>query len=249
MPNKHALKKAFITAVIGTFVLSAIIGILAVVLGSYGTILAKTQLSTIAIGIFSVTGLANLRNIESDINGYRIFAWLSITFSFIATLFTMSLIWISLQHTPWKPTLVFMVLAISTAHASLLLAARKKANLLGIFVTATLCCIAFVAGFLIYLIISENGSLGQMFYRVLAIFVILDVLGSVVTPILSRFVYNDNQSSQPGSNMTPSNYSTLPNTNQTQAIEPQATIAPVQGTNQTVSPEQTEHEQPPQQHE
>jgi hypothetical protein len=211
--------------------------------------MAKTQLSTIAIGIFSVTGLANLRNIESDIKGYRIFAWTSISFSFIATLFTMSLIWISLQHTPWKPTLVFMVLAISTAHASLLLAARKKAKLLDIFVTATLCCITFVAGFLIYLIISENGSLGQAFYRFLAVFVILDVLGSVLTPILSRFVYNNTQPSQPVSNAMPSNYSPLPNTNQPQAAEPQATIAPVQVTSQTVATEQTEHEQVPQQHE
>ena len=210
--------------------------------------MAKTQLSTVAIGIFSVTGLANLRNIESDIKGYRIFAWLSISFSFIATLFTMSLIWISLQHTPWKPTLVFMVLAISTAHASLLLAARKKASVLNIIVIATLCCIAFVAGFLIYLIISENGSLGQAFYRMLAAFVILDVLGSVVTPILSRFVYNDHQSPQPASNAAPSNYATLPNINPPQASEPQATIAPVQGTTQAVTPEQTEHEQMPQQH-
>jgi hypothetical protein len=186
MPTKHLLKRYFITAIITSLVISALIGIFVILLGSFGEIEARILLTTLAIGIFSITSLANLRNLESEHRSYRRFAGLSIIFSLIAVLFTLSLIWISVEHTPWKPALVFFVLAVSTAHASLLLPSRSRSTLLDVAVTTTLACIAFVAGFLIYLIIAENADLGEFFYRLLGVFAILDVLGTIVTPIIAR---------------------------------------------------------------
>jgi uncharacterized membrane protein YfcA len=186
MPSKHVLKRYFITAIITSLVISALIGIFVILLGSFGSIQARILLSTLAIGVFSITSLANLRNLESGHPSYRRFAWLSITFSLIAILLTLSLIWISVEQGPWKPTLVFIILAVSTAHASLLLPSRTRSTLLDTAVTATLACITFVAGFLVYLIIVGGDVVGDFFYRLLGVFAILDVLGTIVTPILAR---------------------------------------------------------------
>jgi hypothetical protein len=186
MPDKHLLRRYFITAIITSLVTGALIGILVILVGSFGEIQARILLTTLAIGVFSITSLANLRNLESVHRSYNRFAVLSILFSLLAMLFTLSLIWISVEHTPWKPTLVFFVLAISTAHASLLLPSRSRSTLLDVAVTSTLSCIAFVAGFLIYLIIAENAGLGDFFYRLLGVFAILDVLGTIVTPIIAK---------------------------------------------------------------
>jgi hypothetical protein len=203
MPDKRLLKRYFITAIITSLVISALIGILVILLGSFGEIQARILLTTLAIGIFSITSLANLRNLESQHISYRRFAELSIAFSLLAMLFTLSLIWISVEHTPWKPALTFFVLAVSTAHASLLLPSRSRSTLLDVAVTATLACIAFVAGFLIYLIIVENTGVGEFFYRLLGVFAILDVLGTIVTPILARLV--SNKSPQPPTPTNPLN--------------------------------------------
>jgi hypothetical protein len=203
MPSKSSLKRYLITAIIASLVVSALMGILVILLGTFGTIQAKILLSTIVIGVFSITGLANIRNLESMHTSYRRFAWLSIGFSLLAILFTLSIIWVSVEHTPWRPTLVFFVLAVSTAHASLLLPSRLRSTALDAAVTLTLSCIAFVAGFLIYLIVGGNADIGAFFYRLLGVFAILDVLGTIVTPILARVIPKDEPPAPPADTFTP----------------------------------------------
>src|SRR5580704_3521369 len=152
MFNKQKLKRYFIVTIIASLVLGAILGILALLFGSFGWFEGRIMLSTLAIGVMSITSLANLRNLESDHASYRRFAWASITFSMIALLLALSLIWISVDNTPWKPTLVFFILAVSTSHASLLLSERAKSKMIDVAVSTALACIALVAGLLIYLV-------------------------------------------------------------------------------------------------
>src|SRR5262249_13015643 len=104
MPDKQTLKRYFIIAIIASLVASALLGILVVLLGGFGELEGKILASTLVIGILSVTSLANLRNFESPHPSYHRFAIVSIGCSFIALLFTLSMIWIGFEHTPWKPT-------------------------------------------------------------------------------------------------------------------------------------------------
>lgn len=217
MFNKQILKRYFITAIITSLVGSAVLGIVAVLFGSFGWIEGRILLSTLAIGVMSITSLANLRNLESEHPSYRRFASLSIGFSLIAMLLTLSLIWVSAENTPWKPTLVFFILAVSTAHASLLLSSRSKSRLLDVAVTTTLACITFVAGFLIYLILAEAAGIGELFYRLLGVFAILDVLGTIVTPVLAKLTKSSGQGKPPDSRpIPPTDNSNTPNGNLTQ---------------------------------
>jgi hypothetical protein len=190
MFNKQKLKRYFIVTIIASLVLGAILGILALLFGSFGWFEGRIMLSTLAIGVMSITSLANLRNLESDHASYRRFAWASITFSMIALLLALSLIWISVDNTPWKPTLVFFILAVSTSHASLLLSERAKSKMIDVAVSTTLACIALVAGLLIYLVVLQSVEVGETFYRLLGVFAIIDVLGTIVTPILARLAKN-----------------------------------------------------------
>lgn len=190
MLKKQTLKRYFIVTIIASLVLGAVLGILALLFGSFGWLEGRILLSTLAIGAMSITSLANQRNLESDHASYRRFAWASITFSVIALLLTLSLIWISVENVPWKPTLVFLILAVSTSHASLLLSSRAKSKMIDVAVSTTLACIGLVAGLLIYLVVLRPADVGETFYRLLGVFVIIDVLGTIVTPILARLAKN-----------------------------------------------------------
>lgn len=199
MYTKSQLKRYFIIAIIAAMTISAAVGILAVLIGSFGELQAKILLTTLAVGVFSVTSLANLRNLESGHAGYRRFAWLSILLSLIALLFVIILIWTSLDsdNAPWKPAAIFIILAFSTAHTSLLLASRHKSKLIDALVTTTIACISFVAGFLMYLVFIDADGVGTIYYRLLAVFAILDVLGTIVVPILSKVMKSKDENSTP----------------------------------------------------
>lgn len=203
MPDKKTLKNYLIKTILVALVTCAGVGIFVMLTQSFGAIQAKILGSTLAIGIFSITSLANIRNLESQNSSYKIFARLSISFSLLALLFILSAIWISITETPWKPTLVFTILAISTAHASLLLSDRSKSQMLDIAVTITIVSIAFVAGFIIYLILAEADNIGEFFYRFLGVFAILDILGTITVPIMARIVSKNKEQPAPESTSQP----------------------------------------------
>lgn len=190
MPNKATLKRYLIKAIITSLALSALVGIFVILLGTFGEVEARILLTTLAVGTFSITGLANLRNVESDKQNYRSFAWFGIASSMLAMFLSLILIWTfsgDSDYAPWRSTLVFMVLAVSTAHASLLLPLRGRSATVTNAANTTLICIAIVASFLIYLILGSDYDIGEFFYRLLAVAIILDVLGTIVTPILAKF--------------------------------------------------------------
>jgi len=53
-------------------------------------------------------------------------------------------------------------------------------------VTATLMFIAAVAAMIIYLVWAADTDVGDLYYRTLGVFAILDVLGTIIAPILAR---------------------------------------------------------------
>lgn len=188
MLTKKSLKRYFIIALITSLLASGLMGILVLLIGSFGEIEFRVLLSTFTIGVFSVTSLAGLRNFESEYEEYRRFAILSIIFSIAAMILTLSLIWVNADYFPWKPALVSIVLAVSTSHVSLLLPARNKTQLLNTVTTITFAAIAFVAAFIILIIVAEDADLNEFTYRILGVFAILDVIGTVMTPVLARLV-------------------------------------------------------------
>jgi hypothetical protein len=189
MLSKADLKRMFIIGIITSLVLSAGAGIFVLLTGSFDLIDGKILGTTLAIGLFSITSLADLRNFESEQASYRSFALIGLGLSLIALVLVTLIIWSdTFIDMPWKPAAVSSILAISAAHASLLLPARGKNAALNSAVTVTLGMIALVAGLIIYLVLGEDTEVGDMFYRLLGVFAILDVLGTILVPILSKFL-------------------------------------------------------------
>ena len=86
-----------------------------------------------------------------------------------------------------KPAIIFIILALSIAHSSLLLLARSDKNLVNTSLTATIVFNIIVALMLIYLILVEFDDVDEFYFRLLGVFAVLDVLGTIVTPLLKKF--------------------------------------------------------------
>lgn len=186
--DKNSLKRLFVIGVVTSLVASALMGIAVLLKGSFDDTDWKILATTLMIGIFSITSLANLRNLESSLKSYHAFAVASITISIVGLLLFVGLIWsVSSLDNHWEATLTFLVLAVSSAHASLLLPLRESGgSTQKLIVTTTLACIGVVAGLLVYLIVTQNSDLGGSFYKALGVFAILDVLGTIIAPISSK---------------------------------------------------------------
>lgn len=192
--SKSSLKRWFIIGIVLSLVGSALLGIAALLQGNFDGTDWKVLLTTLIVGIFSLTSLASLRSIESDSRELRLFSTLGIVTSLLAALCMACLIWSSDifgSEMLWRVSFTLAVLAISIAHASLLVGFRKRGSTLNLLSTATLGCIATVAGMLIYLTTaSQADQVGEFFYRLLGVFAILDVLGTIILPILAKFTPN-----------------------------------------------------------
>lgn len=186
--DKHSLKRLFVIGVVTSLVASALTGIFVLLKGSFDDTDWKILGTTLTVGVFSITSLANLRNLDSEFSSYRSFAIASITISVAAFFLAAFLIWGSGSWDDlWKFAITLSVLAVSSAHSSLLLPLRQKNNSQKILVTGTLTFIGAVAGMIIYLIWVRDTDVGDFYYRLLGVFAILDVLGTIVSPILAKF--------------------------------------------------------------
>lgn len=183
--TKSQLKRAFITIIICSLTVSALVGIFILLRGKFDDTDGQILLTTLMVGIFSVTSLANIHSIDSDKNYYRIFSWISIVLSVVAFILIAILIWDS-NITWWKPAVIFSILAIASAHISLLLPKEQKKQTIKIMIKFTIGFIVLVTGMLVYLTIGSSTG-GDFFFRLLGVFAILDVLGTIISPIASKF--------------------------------------------------------------
>jgi hypothetical protein len=83
-----------------------------------------------------------------------------------------------------------MIIAVSMAHAILLLPLIERGRTVRTVVDATVGCIAVVALILLYLVLMPEELFGDdgLIIRILAVFAILDVLGTIVSPIMAKFL-------------------------------------------------------------
>lgn len=142
----------------------------------------KLLLTTLTVGVYSLTGLCS--SVLYGRKKYITFAFLGIIVSVLGFLMTVGTIWKIVDFNGvWKSVEIFIILAFSIAHSSLLLLARSDKNLINSCITATIGFIIAVALILIYLVLAKDEVI---YYRLLGVFAVLDVLGTIVTPILKK---------------------------------------------------------------
>ena len=179
------IKRVFVTSLISSLSLSALVAIFVFLFGSFGETEVRLLITTLTIGGYSLTGLCS--SVLYDKGKYTIFSLLGILVAVIGFLVTVGAIWeiVDLGNV-WKGVFVFMTLSFSIAHSSLLLLAKSEKVLVNSLLFATIVSIAVVAGMLINLIVGEFSDINEFYYRLLGVFAVLDVLGTIVVPILRR---------------------------------------------------------------
>lgn len=187
--KKNNLKKTFLLTMIVSLSLSALIGILVILFGKFDEFQAKVLISTLAVGGFSLLGLCCSSIFERD--KLKIFSIVGMSTCVFGLLHSILLIWGGFESI-WeseinlKILLTFLIITVSMAQASVLLLIRYKNKKAQISLISTLALIGLIAlivvGLIYELIIFDN----EMFFKFLTVIVILDVLGTVITPILNK---------------------------------------------------------------
>jgi len=187
MEQNFNFKKTFLITMIISLSISALIGIFVFLLGDFGEIEFRLLMTTLTIGGYSLTGLCC-----SGLYEKRKFAPLALSgmaISIIGFLFSVLVIWEAIDinnNFVWKTSIIFAILAASIAHSCLLLFIKSDKSLVNGSLSATIMFISIVGLMLIMLVLNNFDDVGESYFRLLGVFAILDVLGTIVTPILNK---------------------------------------------------------------
>lgn len=177
-------KKYFLRTLIVALVISAVIGIVIFLVGDFGETEIKLLFTTLAIGGYSLTGLScsTIHN-RAKFKSFSVIGMLISVFAFLTTIIA---IWDIIDPDDmWQTVLIFIILSISMAHISLLLQIRPKSKKIKYSLFATIIFGTIVALMLIKSTITKFED-SEFYFRLLGVFSILVVLGTIATPILNR---------------------------------------------------------------
>jgi hypothetical protein len=180
--NRLNYKRIFLLALITALILSALVGIYIFLVGDFGELENKILATTVSLAVFSLLGLSSA--LVHDHNNLSSFSILGMSFSLFGFITSLEIIW---QIIPFsKEAELFMILTIlsfSFAHISLLMLLKIKYPVVKYSLYSTIAFIVIVALMLAYVVIAHPDTEG-IFFRLLGVFAILDVLGSIVTPLI-----------------------------------------------------------------
>ena len=181
------VKKAFLYALIGSVVLGALLGIMAILSGRFGWLEVRVLLTTAAIAVASICGLACGAYLSTGRG--RILPLAGIALTLLAAGMVIGGIW----HTTfsdgyWQTAASASVFAVACAHLSLLSMARL-ADWFRWSLTAAYVVILGVAGLIVLMILREQHGTGMM--ELLGVAAIVDAAITIVIPILHRLSRDD----------------------------------------------------------
>ena len=190
------MKKFFLIKLLASLVVSGAIGIIILLIGDFNETQRKMLFTALAVGAFSLTGLASGSRPSS------LLLWpiplLGIVASVAALAVIILRIWDRMdilafrsltQYADWERKLVIttLVLAVSLAHMSLLAALEPANSMVSYCRGAALLAVAAMGALLIGVVLQGIDVHSEGFYyRLLGVVAILDVLGTASLSILAR---------------------------------------------------------------
>ncbi len=194
-PNQtlKGVRRIAVVFIIVSLSITALVGIVTLLTASFGEVQAKVLVTTLLMAGFSITALCHLAVVGRAL---QIVGYLGIAASALAFFTGVYLIWSSWDNwsesreTILKTFAVLGVLAVSFAHANLLLLLAGRRNPFirtSLFITVGL--IGLLAALIIVPIVT-NGEIpgeNELYWRFLGVVAILDVLGTIVLPVVNRF--------------------------------------------------------------
>jgi hypothetical protein len=179
------LKRLFLYTLIGSVVVSALIGIGVILLGNFGELEVRVLMTTLTVTITSILGLANGAYYESG-RGKRL-ATVGIVVSIIAAVMSLLIVWNVFDdyENYIKASLTAMLFAVSTSHLSLLSLARLDRRFEWSNMAARV-VIGALVGLLLFLIWFTPPGDGEILARVMGVLAILIATLTVMTPVFHK---------------------------------------------------------------
>ena len=185
--SKADARRFLLRALIGSLCLTAMVAVFAILAGRFDETAAKVVLTALAISVYSVTALA-VASVMDTASRLALTGWAS---AVLGLPVSAALIWSNWDHYDhalkgWA--WVFGVVSVSCAHAAALIARRRPSDTTSIRNTlqATLVLIAVVAAMVAIPTALHLSHVGHAYTRTLGALFVLDVLGTVLLPILRK---------------------------------------------------------------
>ena len=181
-------KRAFFILLMASLVITALIGIAVFIVGDFGDgfgTRAKLLVTTVAVAVLSLTGLASAA--LYDRGKWLPLSYSGIAASVIAFVLVMVGMWGEIDGSWfWKLAASVAIVAFSISQISVLLLGNYSSarKLIRYSLYGAIAAIFSVAVVLVSMIAWELGD--TVFFRLLGVLAILDVLGSISVPILGK---------------------------------------------------------------
>jgi hypothetical protein len=185
MKIKIDVKKIALYGLIISLILSALAGIYIFLFGEFRETEEKILITTMSLACFSLCGLCC--SFLYNKNRYIGLALGGLIFSAATFLYSIVIIWVNINDDiVFRSFFISMIITICTAHGCLMLLVVPVRKLILYLRTFTLFFnVAF--GIMLSLIIILDTLIEEdFFFRLLGVFAILVVLGSILTPLLHK---------------------------------------------------------------
>ena len=179
-----SMKKILIKTLITTFILGALIGIIAVIFDLWNDVTSNILLSIVVLFGFSVSGLASSTAYEKAKDTFIPIAGLIITI--ISAIYFELAVWdvefFKLTSVySWEVPIILIILSASSGHISLLMLISSEDDVVKMSKLSTI----VVSLIMDALIINNVASSLDVSWKVIIIIGILVILGTIITPLLN----------------------------------------------------------------
>jgi hypothetical protein len=184
---RTGVKRFLLILLIVSLVAAALVGAAIFVVGSAGDLEARILVTVLLLGFFSLTGLCAAVRLE---RGLAWLGWIGILASLGGLAYSELVVWEVVPVEGFdelKPALSLGVAAAALGYISLLLLARGPYRSVNLVVWLTAALVAAIAAALIAVIITEVEPPDEA-VRALGAVAVLTVLGSLLAPLLRKFL-------------------------------------------------------------
>ncbi|MEO7016338.1 MAG: hypothetical protein ABI130_02050 [Leifsonia sp.] len=196
-PSHKTWRRVAVIAVVASFSISALVGIVSLLSGSFGAVQGQILVTTAVVGTFSGLALCQLAAASTP---FRVVGAVGLAASIVALLCALGLIWgqdTSGWANVWRTYGVSSIVAFTAAQASLLLRlGRRRHPAVRGGLWATLATASLLALLLILPIVTSSGYPSD-YARWVGAVAILDVLGTIVVPVLGALLKDAPSSDRP----------------------------------------------------
>ncbi|MCW3124611.1 MAG: uncharacterized protein JWO03_269 [Bacteroidetes bacterium] len=175
------IRRTFVWGLFITLVASALLGILIFLFGAFKMRELKVLFSTLDVSACSLAALCCATLLSTKFKWFSVLGVLTSLSCMMAFLYV---IWFDREVTNYDFLLTLVVLTGTFAHISLILLTPPVNRTVTSILTVTVLCITLLGVMLLLMIWGDEHK--ESFYRTLGVIGILDVLGTIISPILGK---------------------------------------------------------------